>query len=482
MRPKGPTAPKRKTKGPDKVRNRTMYPALLRAFKQRWPNFRVLDVRTQLKLLQLMRAAFQKHRQHADDPNTFWWHYTERDQTFGRGGFEKINKLLGLFEVGDQYFSGEGDFETARRETKPYRLVPDAERIYFEEMSKKPRGRLGKVIDMNGKAVLTLPRAVQSRDVNGNTAKVWRNEAVPQLVPVSIEALDAVAAKWDTGDLYTATDPNDVQYRRNYTLELRKAATTAPAGRGFVAHQYVEAGSGRLTATGINLQSAPRSVRKAALVGLWDYDFENCHYAILEQLAARYGHACPKVANYNQHKEMIRKNLMDGVELDKKQAKEALIALVYGAKLQESRFVALYKAVGHDKAKLRTLIHHRDYKALKRDVAAAGKAILAGWKPGQRSLVNGVGKPISLYDGTDRNGNPKPTSPAKLLAHLLQGAEAAMLKAAFRLYPDKIVLLVHDGFVATEPLDTSLIQAEVLRVTGYRMKLSGERIAVDLDA
>ena len=183
-----------------------------------------------------------------------------------------------------------------------------------------------------------------------------------------------------------------------------------------------------------------------------------------------------------QHKEMIRQNLMDGVELDKKQAKEALIALVYGAKLQESRFVALYKAVGHDKAKLRTLIHHRDYKALKRDVAAAGKAILAGWKPGQRSLVNGVGKPISLYDGTDRNGNPKPTSPAKLLAHLLQGAEAAMLKAAFRLYPDKIVLLVHDGFVATEPLDTSLIEAEVLRVTGYRMKLSGERIAVDLDA
>ena len=61
------------------------------------------------------------------------------------------------------------------------------------------------------------------------------------------------------------------------------------------------------------------------------------------------------------------------------------------------------------------------------------------------------------------------------MAHLTQGAEAIILRAALRLCPDKIVLLVHDGFVTTEAIDTTTIEDTVCAETGYVMRLAGER-------
>lgn len=467
MRPKRPTEPKRKKAKP-RTRSSLFRKSLLDTFRKRWPNFRQADITTQLQLLKWIMRAFTQQRQHRSDPQAISIHHRELERDFGRGKFVQINALLKLFEVDTHYFSGKGKTASKRRETRRYWLSPDAERIYFEEQSRTSRRNLVALIDGNGRKVRTLPAAVDSLDSQGKKATFWIKEPLPtNLVPVDIGALGKLKAQLPAPDLYKAQDSKKEDYRLKYLGEVRRLAMTAPAGRGFMAHRYQEASTGRLSATDINLQSAPRAVRKAALSGLWDYDFQNCHYSILEQMAARYGLTCPAIAHYMANKEAVRQRLVADIGITLDQVKEALISIIYGARPQESRYVALYKTLNKDFGKLRSLIRHKAYKALSRDVRAATRPILAGWPAKRSRLVNEAGKAISTAVPKDRR-----------MAHLLQGAEACILRAAFRLYPDKIVLLVHDGFVSTGQLDVGLLEAEVFRTTGYRMRLEEDRMAV----
>ena len=57
------------------------------------------------------------------------------------------------------------------------------------------------------------------------------------------------------------------------------------SGYGKIAHEYVMCGTGRLFAKGISLQSAPKIIKQCALPGMWEYDFSNCHFTIIKQLA-----------------------------------------------------------------------------------------------------------------------------------------------------------------------------------------------------
>jgi hypothetical protein len=58
------------------------------------------------------------------------------------------------------------------------------------------------------------------------------------------------------------------------------------------------------------------------------------------------------------------------------------------------------------------------------------------------------------------------------LAHLIQGVEAQALRAIVELYPDEVVLLMHDGFVATRSLDVPLMERRMFDATGYRLTIS----------
>ena len=339
MPPKRPTEPKREDPKPQSgVRDRLTHKSELEDFQRRWPGFRRQAIDHQLKLIRAMRYAITPARRHKADPDAFHYHYEEIENDFGRGGFEAINELLRLFDISSNWSLSKG-------ETRRYRLTPDAERILLDNLGAKRRGRLGILLDAAGRTVTTLPEAVAAKDVKGNPAKVWPGEPVPRLVPVSIPALDIVVEKMacNSGDLFMQAEPQDLHDRWLVAADLRKMATTSSAGRGFVAHRYQETSTGRLSAMGpANLQSAPRTVRKAALAGLWDYDFENCHYAIIEQMAKRYGCTCPAIRHYLDHKQAVRTAIATDIGAKIGQVKRALIAVIYGARASASRYVALY--------------------------------------------------------------------------------------------------------------------------------------------
>jgi hypothetical protein len=48
----------------------------------------------------------------------------------------------------------------------------------------------------------------------------------------------------------------------------------------------------------------------------------------------------------------------------------------------------------------------------------------------------------------------------------LEGVEAKALKKVLELYPTETVLLMHDGFVTTRPIDVALVEREVYTETG----------------
>jgi hypothetical protein len=101
---------------------------------------------------------------------------------------------------------------------------------------------------------------------------------------------------------------------------------------GHVLHRYFEIESGRVYVDGVgNLQNCYRVLREAAMAGLYDIDIENCHYSILAQMAAAHGYQCTIINDYLDNKGPFRESLAAEFGISEKQAKDALIALIYGA-------------------------------------------------------------------------------------------------------------------------------------------------------
>jgi hypothetical protein len=225
--------------------------------------------------------------------------------------------------------------------------------------------------------------------------------------------------------------------------------------------RYVVCSTGRLFGTGVSLQNVPREVRNAALHGLWDYDVENCHFAIFEQMAAACGRQTPAIANYLANKEATRSGIAQRVGITYEDVKECLLATVYGAPQSEWKDASIPKVVGEEKAW--RLYRDKGFAALARDITEGRRAILAAHR-GKR-LANALGLSINAA-----------ASPKQRLAHLLQGVEAQALRAVQAVYPKEIVLLIHDGFVSTVQLDTARLEAVIRAETGYDLRLSEKHI------
>lgn len=446
--------------------------ALRRGIKgyKEWPEHR------QWQMAKLVWEAGMKRRAHKLHDGYIAISHTELYSNFGRGrgGFEAMNEALGVFEVTPNWHKDDAL-------TKGYRLAP-AVKALKEKYLQPGRESITRLIYLDGKSAMrplkSLPKPIAAKEDDddlGVTASAWRNIKIETLVPVDLDMLRELYGRLSLmhdhssqDDIFTDASAEEIYSRIEWTGQLIKLARTNLGGRGHIIHRYAECKTGRLYARGVSLQTAPRIVRKAALHGLYDYDIENCHYSIFDQLCRRYGHEAEAVRRYLANKNQVREGIARRVGIHKEQAKMVLLALMFGARTNTYPKNAIPAEIGAGKAAALYMDH--EFSAIAKDVEQGRRVILDAWPKRRSTLVNDLGKRVKLK-----------TKPEIRMAHIIQGIEAKAIRAAVKLYPSEVVLLMHDGFVTTRPIDTELVQRRMYEATGYQLQLSGGAITLPAD-
>lgn len=438
----------------------------MRLLRKHNPALKLEPVEVQHAIAYLVWVSPTKSRAHKELEGHMSIAYQELDSHFGRRGFKALNDRLGIFDVTPNWWSGQGL-------TRGYKLKKGLEAevgAYLSRWRLRMR-KVGKVlVGLDGKRLHSIPQAVASKDMKGITAKAWNRAAVKKLVPVDVPRLVSYSKKLERmvndpqADLFIGGDVSDYLHRLDVVGRIMDMAREHN-GQWSVIQRYIESDSGRLYGKNINLQTVPRSIKEVALHGLWEYDFGNCHYSILYQLAARHGLDCQAIGHYLQNKRQVRQQLMADLGLAEGDVKTCLIALIYGARFSHRDEDAIPAAIGKEAA-LR-LYQHPVFVALKEDVAKARALIISRWPRSRKRLQNAYGKWIAEGDGQ-----------AQVLAHLLQGIEAKMLEVVRKLYPDEILLLQHDGFASSVRLDTGKMVQAIHEATGYQMQIEESRISL----
>lgn len=452
------------------------------------PGFKHEANSCQHALARMVWMGRTKRRRHPHFQDAMSFGYEELEEWFGRGQFNQINKELGFFRVSDNWlYKLQGSHRTDENFTKGYwftDLVQDSRDKYFNRCWRKETRLLfieGQIL----KAQKTLPAAFSSTDTKGKAtriSKAAKGSKELRHCPVDLDTLSllrkwlkGIRAEWLAGraphDLATQY-PAIVVIERLYELtsQVIRMAKTDVAGHGYIAQQYTESPSGRWYANGVNLQNSSSLIKEAALAGKWEYDFSNCHFDIIKQMAKEYGYECKAIADYLAAKKSTRQAIADQAGISVDQAKVCLLAIMYGARASTWHENAIPEEIGKEAAE--RLYKVALFKGIVKDVARARAVILKKWpRTANGSLTNAYGKAIS---GTDKK--------AQQLAHLIQGAEAKALMVAIDMHPNDLVLLQHDGFVATRKLYVPAITKAVLQATGYLLELEESQIQVNPDA
>lgn len=440
--------------------------------QRRIKGFKKEPVGIQMMLAKMIWVGGHKSKRHTQYEGAMSFTYQELYKAFGKGGFDEINKRLEMFDVTPNWSKDQGF-------TKAYWFTSKVQAARDEYFSKVWR-KVTRVLLLDGSVQKTLPRPIGSRASGAgkrkSMAKVWGKARMAPVVRVdrpTLQNLRKVLKQWIKDwqegrrpqDLFMSY-PNEeyLQYLVDMVAKILRMSHTDVAGHGCIAQQYQESPSGRLYGLGLTLQNAPELIKQAALSGLWEYDFICCHYAILDQMAAKHGFDCRAIKHYLTHTDEVRQTIADEVGIAMSQAKTCLVAILYGAKASLHPDDAIPDEIGVDAAK--RLYQHPIFKALKDEVAKSRSAIIKAWpRSANGSLVNACGKAIK---GDAKN--------PEILAHLLQGVEAAALRSVFDAHPGEIVLLQHDGFTAHSKLDLKSLETLVHQATGYQLHLTVKQL------
>lgn len=342
-------------------------------------------------------------------------------------------------------------------------------------------GRPLDFVDAKGNSRRIHSRAICSTDIHGSVVQRWKGVSVPALIPVNVENLRVLLRKWEyliesrqkpkvfagLMERYGLKPAGLARAHRQTQALLAEAQGSRHPG--MLPIRYVLYQSGRLYAEGLNLQSCKREIRQAALAGCWDVDIATCHFAIMAQMAKRFGVSCPSIEDYVVRKNGVRGQIARDIGVSLREAKKMINAVGYGAPRSTSLYTEIPKQIG--RAKAQAFFEHPLYRGIKADVDAATAAILEKHPSNNDELINLANRAIAK---TDEEGEEIKDS--TLMAHLLQGVEAAALEAAVRACDGKVLLLQHDGLTSTERVDAAILNRAVQAATGYDLNFEVEQI------
>jgi hypothetical protein len=439
--------------------------AILHRLRDQVPPLRKFKQKHQAQYAHMLWAfGVGSQHQHSEVPGAFFTPARGLDRDFGRGGFVAINDACGIFDCDPTYNRHTG---VTRAYTPTH--IGQAAVDYCVEAQRAPTG----LISATGRAVRKLGSAIWSLDADGLPAKA----SMPELrssVPVNVDNIHRKLMDWKRARC-REDDPNRDQWlhrRIDGLSRIQFLQWNSVLEFGHIPLQYAETQAGRLQGVGLHLQNLPREVRNAALAGSWDYDIENCHFAIALQLFARHDYRADSIEHYLANKQAVREDLAAEVGITIKQAKTVLLMALYGAqravhippKNIRKKPPAIPGEIGSEAAQ--RLYDTDTFKDLHADVSDGRKAVLLATSPYRGKVWNCLGKGIA---DTCR--------PEQKLGHLMQAIEAQMLHVIGREHGADLLLLIHDGWVSERPMCTRTVERQIEAATGYSVEVSEEQIA-----
>lgn len=414
-------------------------------------------------------------------------HWQPKQKKFGSAAhFDELNKALGWFTkvrratVGA---SAEGWIMTTRakkllaeyhelgkQQHLPFYDLPDNGRAFVDQENRpcrKPQSPIASKAANNSNTKFKAWDLPLNVYINGDNLHAFLHAASARLHGEDCpKGFNWAWKAWDTIE----------SSKGQLALERRLSETVAQAAeflrtawvsklKGFVVHQsYEESDSGRLVAQGIlNLQTCHREVRKACLPGHYDYDIECCHYALLANLANRQGFDTPHIDAYIRDKKKLRRELQMASGGSYEDAKEILTALIYGAPLTSSPMGSIANLVGIKGAE--RICRLQPIVDLYAELKAARNKVMDPY----RVEVERTGR---LTNAAGRRIPAKGKKPSQLLSHILTGEESEVLKIAIAFASADMVLLAHDGFVTTQPINKTELTHRIKLHTGHNLSIS----------
>lgn len=329
------------------------------------------------------------------------------------------------------------------------------------------------LLNDRGNVIRTAPKAIVSKDTDGCSVTKWSNDLVMNVVPVNVAEVQKIASHFQLLlDAHRhAVLPSDVDFpgveSAQKLIDSAQSVIKEASSlrfRGHLLHRYKQSGSGRLYASGTNLQNCRRLVRKAAMKGMIDYDMTCCHYDILRQMAAALSMKCPIIDHYVENKKQVRAQIAKEAEIGLDDAKSVLAMTIYGAEQSLSPRTAITNKIHKPAAK--RLFSSTLYQELRAELERAVALVVANHRKRGR-IVNEFGKAITSDDDK------------AVIAHLLQGVEAVALNAAVSVCDGPVLLLQHDGFTTSTPVQVEKLQQAVIEATLGRFRLTFEQEQLD---
>ena len=422
-----------------------------------------------LEVAQMLWMLIEPSNRHSHHANSINIGSRQLNKLFGKSpNFQDINR-----HVGSRYFRVHNHQNNAGKEShnQGYEPAPWLKKAFDDYLSNDSIP--SELLDEAGKKIRKPRPGISSLTKDKNPAVGWKGVYAPNLVSVNIDNLKQLERyfrdRYEASTLNLLSDSDDMSSeayakRIHCSAGLRDIATNINFPSQ-IPHRYIQAKSGRLYTEGLSLQNCPKEVRIAALAGCWDYDISCCHFAILEQMASRFGVECPTIRAYVSNKKVFRKNLANEVGISVEQAKGVLTSTIYGSIESVRPIDAIPKQIGI--AASEALYKNKTYKLLKGEIKNATKKILEE-HPVQRGLfVNEFRLGISQDKGKK-----------SIMAHLLQGVEACALRSAISGLDENLVLLQHDGFTTRGEINRDALQKRVLQDTGYNLVFEAIKLAM----
>lgn len=206
---------------------------------------------------------------------------------------------------------------------------------------------------IGGRSMDTIAELTVAQSVRTSTQQFFREINAKDLwhTPIDLQSLQAYITKTLMRDLPDAerdleSDPSlgnrnhrdQIQYNLNYALAIQ---AIAEENGGQLPQQKRLSPFGRMYFSGINLQTAPRRVRHAALGTCWNLDIESAalswKYEMVQGIETRTKHRWPAIIEYFDSKQRLRTQLCQWVFGDNYPnnmmiIKQAITAIGFGAR------------------------------------------------------------------------------------------------------------------------------------------------------